>query len=79
MKERKPKMHELDLGEVRKLWASGEGMMQNPIGRSDIWKGCCNSCSRATSIAGVIGDDGLCNYCRRKGYKPINKRGVKYD
>ena len=79
MKRVKPKMHELDLEEVRKLWASGEGMIRNPIGRSNIWKGCCHSCNRATSVAGVIGDDGLCDFCRRKGNKPINKREIKYD
>jgi hypothetical protein len=31
------------------------------------WKGCCHHCGRGTSVAGPIGDDGLCEFCRRNG------------
>jgi len=34
-----------------------------------IWRGCCHYCNRATSVAGLIGDDGLCSFCYHEGYK----------
>ena len=35
--------------------------------KGDFWHGCCHSCNRAVSVAGVIGDDGLCDMCRSRG------------
>ncbi len=35
----------------------------------NIWKGCCHWCNRAPSVAGKIGDDGLCDMCRKNGRK----------
>ena len=34
-----------------------------------IWRGCCHSCNRASSVAGLIDDEGLCTFCRDKGHK----------
>ena len=31
------------------------------------WKGCCHWCHRSKSVAGKIGNDGLCDYCRENG------------
>jgi len=47
-------------------------MSENIEARSPgtIWKGCCHSCNRAVSVAGPIGDDGLCDECRKKGLTP---------
>ena len=31
------------------------------------WKGCCHWCNRGSSVAGEIGDVGLCELCGRNG------------
>ena len=36
----------------------------------EIWRGCCHHCHRGQSVAGAIGDDGLCAFCRSKGNEP---------
>jgi len=35
------------------------------------WKGCCHWCNRAPSVAGEIGDDGLCEWCRKNGRQAV--------
>ena len=31
------------------------------------WRGCCHHCHRAPSVAGKINNDGLCDFCLKKG------------
>ena len=40
---------------------------ENKKPHTPIWYTCCHWCNRGTSIAGKIGNDGLCSFCRKKG------------
>ncbi|MBT9133147.1 MAG: hypothetical protein DDT33_01678 [Firmicutes bacterium] len=32
-----------------------------------IWRGACHSCNGVSSVVGRIGEDGLCDWCRKSG------------
>ena len=60
------------LGSFKKeIYTGGERMKkikertQNE--KISLWKGCCHYCNRGRSIAGKIGNDGLCSFCRENG------------
>ena len=52
-------------------YAMGYRILSIPdrMGNHEIstWKGCCHWCNRVIFVAGEIGNDGLCEFCRRNG------------
>ena len=56
---------------LRNDWINSATEMLNDFNQvveilTDI-EGCCHYCHRAPSVAGQIGDDGLCEFCRMNG------------